>query len=254
MSRQVKQPTGQKRLTNVAIVRLKKGGKRFEIASYPNKVVSWRNKVETDIDEVLQTHTVFTNVSKGEVAKAKDLQAVFGTENQTEICLEILSKGELQVSEKERHAQLESMFRDIATIVADKCVNPETNRPYTVTMIEKAMKDLHFSVKPTRNTKQQALDVIKQFTEKEVIQIQRAYMRLRLSIPGKEGKKLRSKVRKIAKKVEEDEFDEDVEMVVLIDPGSFREIEELLRHETKGKAQIEVLSLKDVEEGDELLE
>ena len=30
----------------------------------------------------------------------------------------------------------------------------------------------------------QALDVIKQFTDKEVIQIQRAYMRLRLSIPG----------------------------------------------------------------------
>ena len=42
--------------------------------------------------------------------------------------------------------------------------------------------------------------------------------------------------------------------VVLIDPGCFREIEELLRHDTKGKAQIEVLSLKDVEEGDELLE
>lgn len=254
MSRQVKQPTGQKRLTNVAIVRLKKGGKRFEIASYPNKVVSWRNKVETDIDEVLQTHTVFTNVSKGEVAKATELKSIFGTDNQSEICLQILSKGELQVSEKERHAQLESMFRDIATIVADKCVNPETNRPYTVTMIEKAMKDLHFSVKPTRNTKQQALDVIKQFTDKEVIQIQRAYMRLRLSIPGKEGKKLRSKIKKIAKKVEEDDFEEDLEMVVLIDPGCFREIEELLRHETKGKAQIEVLSLKDVEEGDELME
>lgn len=59
------------------------------------------------------------------------------------------------MSEKERHTQLESMFRDIATTVADKCVNPETNRPYTVTMIEKAMKDLHVSVKPTKSTKQQ---------------------------------------------------------------------------------------------------
>lgn len=42
--------------------------------------------------------------------------------------------------------------------------------------------------------------------------------------------------------------------VVLIDPGSFREVEELVREETKGKAHIEVLSLKDVEEGDEILE
>lgn len=41
---------------------------------------------EQDLDEVLQTHTVFTNVSKGTVAKREDLQRVFGTEDQTEIC------------------------------------------------------------------------------------------------------------------------------------------------------------------------
>ena len=45
MSHSVKQPIGQKRLTNVAIVRFRKYGKRFEIACYKNKVVSWRNKV-----------------------------------------------------------------------------------------------------------------------------------------------------------------------------------------------------------------
>jgi len=61
------------------------------------------------------------------------------------------------VSEKERNTQLESMFRDIATIVADKCVNPETKRPYPVGVIERAMKDIHYSVKPTRTTKQQVL-------------------------------------------------------------------------------------------------
>ncbi len=60
------------------------------------------------------------------------------------------------MSEKERQNQQEMMFRDIATIVADKCVNPETNRPYTVTLIERAMKDVHISMKPTRSTKQQA--------------------------------------------------------------------------------------------------
>lgn len=47
------------------------------------------------------------------------------------------------------------MFRDIATIVADKCVNPDTKRPYTVILIERAMKDIHYSVKPHKSTKQQ---------------------------------------------------------------------------------------------------
>ena len=41
MSR-INTPTNQKLLTNVAVVRMKKAGKRFEIACYKNKVVSWR--------------------------------------------------------------------------------------------------------------------------------------------------------------------------------------------------------------------
>ena len=31
-------------------------------------------------------------------------------------------------------------FSDIATVISDKCVNPESKRPYPVSMIEKAMK------------------------------------------------------------------------------------------------------------------
>lgn len=44
------------------------------------------------------------------------------------------------------------------------------------------------------------------------------------------------------------------DQVCLIDPGCFREIDELIRCETRGKGSVEVLSLKDVEEGDEKLE
>ncbi|KAL1765192.1 ribosome maturation protein SBDS [Sigmodon hispidus] len=140
---------------------MKRAGKRFEIACYKNKVVGCRSGVEKDLDEVLQTHSVFVNVSKGQVAKKEDLISAFGTDDQTEICKQILTKGEVQVSDKERHTQLEQMFRDIATIVADKCVNPETKRPYTVILIERAMKDILYSVKPNKSTKQQALEVIK---------------------------------------------------------------------------------------------
>lgn len=67
---------------------------------------------------MLQTHSVFTNVSKGQVAKKEDLQKVFDTDNSTDICKHILEKGELQISDKERSAQLDASFKDIATIVA----------------------------------------------------------------------------------------------------------------------------------------
>jgi len=71
-------------------------------------------------------------------------------------CDQILSRGELQVSERERAATLESTFRDVATLVSDMCVNPDTRRPYPTTLIERALRDAHFSVKPTKTAKQQA--------------------------------------------------------------------------------------------------
>lgn len=112
------------------------------------------------------------------------------------------------MAEKERTNQLESMWRDIATIVTDNCVNPQNQRPYTVTMIEKAMQDLHLSVNPKRSSKSQALDVIKQLQEKQILPIQRAQMRIRLTLPQtKEAKKLREKLHPMMTSIEDEDFD-----------------------------------------------
>ncbi|XP_022918114.2 ribosome maturation protein SBDS [Onthophagus taurus] len=246
-------PTNQIRLTNVAVVRMKKGGKRFEIACYKNKAISWRNNIEKDIDEVLQTHTVFLNVSKGQVAKKEDLLSAFGMDNATEICKLILQKGELQVSDKERHNQLDALFKDIATTVADKCLNPELKRPYPVTMIEKAMKDIHYSVKPNQSAKQQALTVIKML--KETIPIERAQMRLRVILKGKDTKKWKDKIIKMEKvEVEnEDRTGDELCMIFLVDPGLYKIIDEMIRNETKGAGVLEILSYKEMVLGDEYL-
>ncbi|CAO3666279.1 unnamed protein product [Umbelopsis vinacea] len=249
----IQQPSTQIKLTNVSVVRLRKGGKRFEIACYKNKVMEWRSNVETDLDEVLQIHSIFLNVSKGQVASKDDLSKSFKTDDQDKIIQEILKKGELQVSEKERSNKLDTMWRDIATIVADNCINPQTKRPYTVTMIEKAMHDLHLSVNPNRSSKSQALDVIKQLQEKKEMPIQRAQMRVRVTMPqSKETKKLREKMTPLLGTVEDEDFaGDEYELVALIDPGKYKVINELLQADTKGRATIEIMSLRETEEGDE---
>jgi len=65
-------------------------------------VQEWRNGVESNIDDVLQISNIFVNVSKGEVAKANDLEKAFRTSSTNDIVKEILKKGEVQVGEKER--------------------------------------------------------------------------------------------------------------------------------------------------------
>ncbi|KAJ1950216.1 hypothetical protein FBU59_000782, partial [Linderina macrospora] len=81
MKGKIFQPSTKIQLTNVSVVRLRKGGKRFEVACYKNKVSEWRTGVEKDIDEVLQIHQVYVNVSKGQVAKTEELTKCFKTED-----------------------------------------------------------------------------------------------------------------------------------------------------------------------------
>lgn len=228
------------------MVRIKKGGKRFEIACYRNKVVSWRNEVEKDIDEVLQTHSIFTNVSKGQVAKKEDLVKAFGKHDETEICKEILTKGELQVSDKERQSSLDSVFKEIATIVADKCINPEIERPYPVATIESAMKDAHYSIKPNQNAKQQALAVIKLL--KETIPIARAQMKVRVLFQGKDTKKSKEKLLKFSSVAldSEERSGEHLIITFLVDPGEYREVESFVKAETKRNDSLEIVSFKEI--------
>ncbi|KAI3464608.1 hypothetical protein Pfo_021271 [Paulownia fortunei] len=229
MSKTLVQPIGQKRLTNVAVVRLKKHGNRFEIACYKNKVISWRSHVEKDLDEVLQSHTVYSNVSKGILAKSKDLVAAFGTDDQTKICLEILEKGELQVAGKERESQLSSQFRDIATIVMQKTFNPETQRPYTISMIERLMHDIHFAVDPSSSSKKQALEVIRELQKH--FPIKRSPMRLRLTVPEQNMSSLLEKINYWnSTVVSRDESGNQLSIICELEPSLFRDCDALVRN------------------------
>jgi ribosome maturation protein SDO1 len=213
----INQPSNQIKLTNVSLVRLKKAKKRFEIACYKNKVLEWRNGIETDLDNVLQIQSVFLNVSKGQTAPSADLAKAFGPKTSVnDIILEILSKGELQVGEKERHAALERVHNEVVGIVASKLVDPKTKRVYTTGMIEKALdmlssqgsqaqssgsgtgtpataedgeakpkvkEHIWTGVVATKSAKSQALDAMKALIAHQPIPVARARMRLRVTCP-----------------------------------------------------------------------
>ena len=216
----INQPSNQIKLTNVSLVRLKKAKKRFEIACYKNKVLEWRNGIETDLDNVLQINSVFLNVSKGQTAPSADLAKAFGAKTPVnDIILEILNKGELQVGEKERQAQSERVHNEVVSIVASKLVDPKTKRVYTTGMIEKALEMLSSQgsqaqaeknagsgtgtpatgeegeAKPkarehvwtgvvaTKSAKSQALDAMKALIASQPIPVARARMRLRITCP-----------------------------------------------------------------------
>ncbi|KAG6869041.1 hypothetical protein C0993_004714 [Termitomyces sp. T159_Od127] len=217
---------------------------------------------ETNLDDVLQISNVFVNVSKGELAKSGDLQKAFGTADVAEVVKEVLKKGEVQVGEKERDHDLSSLRKEIATLVAEKCVDPATQRPYPVGMIEKAMAEAGFSVKQNKTAKSQVgsflihsnltltnlnfdkvSECIKLLQSDSNLPIQRAKMRVRVTMPTADSKRLRERIIEGAEKVEDDETgQEEWEVVMLIDPSQFRVINEVLQKECKGRGRIETMT------------
>ncbi|KAJ5597290.1 hypothetical protein N7537_007374 [Penicillium hordei] len=208
----INQPSNQIKFTNVSVVRLKKGKKRFELACYKNKLLEYRSGAEKDLDNVLQVPTVFLSVSKAQTAPSAELAKAFGTGTpREEILQEILRKGEVQVGERERKDILERVEKEVLDIVSGRLVDPSTKRVYTSGMIHKALdqltsasgqqqtqasgevngegedsqpkKPLWTGVSANRSAKSQALDAMKALIAWQPIPVMRARMRLRVTCP-----------------------------------------------------------------------
>jgi ribosome maturation protein SDO1 len=166
----IQQPSNVIKLTNVSLVRYKKGKKRFELACYKNKLLEYRSGTETDLDNVLQVPTIFLNAQKGETAPNAELVKAWPPPEPSEkptggkgtkgkkgkgkanndqgddekswkdsIIEEILKKGEIQVNSNERKELLERMEREIVEEVAQRLIDPTTKRVYTTGMIKKGL-------------------------------------------------------------------------------------------------------------------
>lgn len=88
-------------------------------------------------------------------------------------------------------------------MTVDPSVTPA--RKHTVGMIEKALGEVGFSVKTDKPAKAQALELIKKLSESDVLPIRRVRMRVRITMPSKDAKRVGDKVKAECEEVEEEE-------------------------------------------------
>lgn len=179
------------------------------------------------------------------MAKNTDLMAAFNTDNVDTICKEILEKGEVQVSEKERQFQSDSLFKDIATNICNECANPKSKCPYSVPIIEQAMKDIHYSVKPHQTVEQQTIEVLSLLKKK--MPLERANMRIKIAVFGKDAKKMKEKIVQHCVTMEEESWNNgNLSLVCITTPGGFTNIFDIISADSKGTGKLDILNLVDV--------
>lgn len=249
----INQPSGQIKLTNVSLVRMRKDKKRFEIACYQNKVQDWRLRIEKDLDEVLQIPQVFMNVSKGQVANNEDLLKAFGTTNHDVIIKEILEKGEIQLNEKERSANLAQKQNEFLNLISTKCINPRSKKRYPPSMLQKALAKLKFHLNPNKATKLQALEAIKLLIAKQVIPIARAQMKVKITLLARVQEAYAEHFVPLLDKIETENAGPKIfEAVAIIDPSNYKTIVDLLQGDDaklkRGEGSVEVLDMAAIQE------
>ena len=178
----LKQPVGQKLLTNVSIVKLKFGKSRFELACYPNKIQDYRNKKEKDIDEVLQSKEIYTNAIKGDLVPKKVLKEVFPKMTYQDIIKLILDKGDIQTGEKERDEGKANLKRYVSNIIVQKTYNTDNGLPFPQDIITKALDNINFKYNEKDNEKKQAMRGIKELIAHKILPIERRLMQLKLTL------------------------------------------------------------------------
>ena len=92
----------------------------------------------------------------------------------------------MQESEKERKVDQDNMFKEVATLVIEKCLNSETRRPLTYGYVERIMKEIQFPIKPEGSTKKQGLQLIKAL-EKSDYPVERAPMQIQIRVVNDEA-------------------------------------------------------------------
>ena len=80
--------------------------------------------------------------------------------------------------------------QDVVQVLVDKCVHPDTGRPYTSGVLDRALRTVHFAVDPTRSAKQQAFDALPRLQCD--FPIVRARMRFRISVRREHAPLLRA--------------------------------------------------------------
>ncbi len=141
-------------------VRLSVGGEHFEILVNPDSALSFKQGKEVEPTQVLVVEEVYSDSNKGLRVSAEKLRKYFQTDDERAAALEILRKGELNLTQEQRKRLTEEKRKAIIATIAKNFVDPRTLMPHPPLRIEQAMQDARVVVDPFKGAEEQTKAVV----------------------------------------------------------------------------------------------
>jgi ribosome maturation protein SDO1 len=157
-------------------------GDKYEILVYPDPALNFKMGKQVDPAQVLAIDEVYSDSSKGLRASAEKLKKHFKTEDHAKAALEVLRRGELQLTQEQRMRLTEEKRRQVVTIISKSYVDPRSHLPHPPVRVEQAMEEARVSIDPFIDANEQAKLVIEKI--RAIIPLKSERVKLAVKAPA----------------------------------------------------------------------
>lgn len=228
------------KVEDAVIARWEHDGSRFEVLVDPEAVQAIKDGKTVDLSDKLALDQVFKDAKKGDKISEEHLEKVFHTRSLAQIALEIVRKGEVQVTTEQRHQLQQAKYRQIVNQIARNAMNPQTGAPHPPARIESAMQEAKVRIDPFRPADAQVQEVLAKL--RPILPIRLDVVKVRIKVRGQDYPKVIGDLKGLGKVGDESWLaDGSWSGVLEIPAGVQTELYEKLNARTKGAAEAALL-------------
>jgi ribosome maturation protein SDO1 len=228
------------KVEEAVVARWEHEGSRFEVLVDPQAVQDIKDGKVVDIASKLALDQVFKDARKGDKVSEEHLEKVFHSRSIPEIALQIVQKGEVQVTTEQRHKLQESKWQQIVTHIARNALNPQTGAPHPAARIDAAMKEAKVHIDPFRPGDQQVQEVLQKL--RPLLPIRLETVKVRIKVRGQDYPKVIGELKGLGKLADESWLSDGAWSGILEIPAGIQtELYEKLNARTKGTAEAAVV-------------
>jgi len=221
-------------------VRLVLEGEHFEVLVNPDSALSFKQGKAVEPSQVIVVDEVFSDSNKGLRVGVEKLKRFFQTEDEAAVALEILKRGELNLTQEQRKRLTEEKRRAVVSIISKNFVDPKTMLPHPPLRIEQAMLEARVAIDPFQDANEQTKVVIDKL--RTILPLKSEKIRLQVKVPAQYAGQAIGVLKNFGDIHKEDwGADGTLSAIVEIPAGGQPSLLDRLGSTTKGAAQVTIV-------------
>lgn len=231
-------------LDDAVIARYDSHGERFEVLVDPQMISKIRNNENLgenfNITDHVAIDTVFTDSNKGIRASTDSMMKIFNKTDFPSVAMEIITKGEIQLTTDQRKEMLETKRKQIIANIVRNAINPKTKTPHPPQRIELALEEAKIGIDPFKSVDAQVQEILKKLQPIIPIRFEKLVIAVRLS--GEDYGKCYGDIKNLGA-ITKEEWQKDGSWIGLVEiPAGLKgEFIDKLSSKTKGNAEIKMI-------------